>query len=79
MTISIWGQLKGHPAEVIDRASSLKEAAYLAGEYRMAYGKDWAVWYGRKDGTIPEKPKRMGYWEYRKQQAMRAGHWTASM
>ena len=76
MTISIWGQPDGGPAEVIDRASSMQEAAYLASEYRMAYGRGWKVWAGRKDGTLPEKKKRLSYWEYKRQQA---GHWTASM
>jgi len=60
MTISIWGQLPGKAAEVIDRASSLQEAQYLAGEYQLAFGRQWRVWYGRKDGTMPEpKPKRL--------------------
>ena len=73
MTISIWGQPEGGPAEVIDRASSMQEAAYLAGEYRMAYGKGWKVWAGRKDGTLPEKKKRLSYWEHKRQSAQARG------
>lgn len=70
MTISIWGQLPGKAAEVIDRASSVREARYLAGEYQLAYGRQWKVWYGRKDGTPPpeKKPKRLSYWEYKREQ-----------
>jgi len=48
MTISIWGKYQGK-AEVIDRASSKREASYLAGEYRMAFGRDWTIWVGRRD------------------------------
>lgn len=68
MTISIWGKYKNNPPEVIDHASSVQEAGYLAGEYRMAYGRDWVVWTGRKDGTMPEKKKkRPSYMEYKQQ------------
>jgi hypothetical protein len=70
MTISIWGQLPGKAAEVIDRASSVQEARYLVGQYRMAFGPQWKkIWYGRKDGTLPEKKKRLSYWEYKCEQA----------
>jgi len=48
MTISIWGKYKTAPAEEIDEAADEKEANYLIGEYRMAYGRDWHVWAGRK-------------------------------
>lgn len=47
--VSIWGRLKGHAPEKIDSASSSREAAYLAGEYQLAFGRDWVVWCGRKD------------------------------
>jgi|WetSurSiteA1Bulk_404760.scaffolds.fasta_scaffold140505_2 hypothetical protein len=30
-------------SEVIDRASTLKEAYYLKGEYEIAYGNDWDI------------------------------------
>jgi hypothetical protein len=79
MTISIWAQQDGQPAEKIDQASSRREAAYLAGEYRMAYGQGWRVWAGRKDGTLPEKKKRLSYWEHKREQQTLTGHWTASM
>ena len=54
MTISIWFKPKNGPAEVIDRASTKGQAAYLLGEYRMAFGSSaGVVWAGRKD----EMPK----------------------
>lgn len=49
MTISIWGRYKDRKPEVIDRATNKRDAAYLAGEYRLAFGKDWKVWLGRRD------------------------------
>ncbi len=49
MTISIWGKLKGKKPEVIDRASSPRDAAYLVREYKMAFGRDWVIWAGRRD------------------------------
>jgi len=30
-------------SEVIDRATTEKEANYLASEYRMAFGRDWLI------------------------------------
>lgn len=57
MNISIWYRNNGNKPEVVDRASSKNEAAYLEHEYRMAFGclpgqhrhgKD-KVWAGRKD------------------------------
>lgn len=49
-TISIWGRYHGTgKAEVIDRASSEDEAYKLLNEYRMAYGRGWTIWVGRKD------------------------------
>jgi len=53
MTISIWGRYKDRAPEVIDRAASRMDAAYLVGEYVLAFGKDWKIWSGRKD----EEPK----------------------
>jgi len=49
MTISIWGKYQGKKPEVIDRASSPRDAAYLVGEYKMAFGRDWVIWSGRLD------------------------------
>jgi hypothetical protein len=45
--VKIWGEYQGS-AEVIDEASSWKEARRLAGEYRLAYGAGWLIWCGRK-------------------------------
>lgn len=58
-TISIWGKYRG-TVEKIDSASNQQEAAYLAGEYQLAYGRDWEVWAGRKDRqeTQQREPRR---------------------
>lgn len=48
-TISIWGRLKGHKPELIDTASTKAQAECRAREYRIAFGKDWKIWIGRKD------------------------------
>jgi hypothetical protein len=48
MTINIWGKYKGAVPEIIDTATSLRDAEYLIREYRMAYGKDWLIWQGRR-------------------------------
>lgn len=57
MSVSIWYRREGCKPEVVDRASSEKEAAYLEYEYAMAFGtlprqhrhgKD-KVWAGRRD------------------------------
>jgi len=45
----IWGRyVPNDTVEKIDQASSQKDADYLAGEYRMAFGRDWKIWAGRK-------------------------------
>lgn len=51
--ISIWGKWhRTGKTERIDTAASKKDAAYLVGEYQMAFGQDWHVWSGRKqDGN----------------------------
>jgi hypothetical protein len=49
MTISIWGRLKGKKPEKIDEAASPTGAAFLVGEYRLAFGMDWKIWSGRRD------------------------------
>lgn len=38
------GRYKQGEKEVIDCAGSQGEADALLGEYRMAYGRDWALW-----------------------------------
>ena len=67
MTISIWAQSGGRAPEKVDEASSAQEAEYMAREYRMAYGAGWSVWAGRRDGTMPEKKKRLSYAEHKQQ------------
>jgi hypothetical protein len=57
MTISIWYRPERGEPEVIDRASSEREAGYLAHEYAMAFGTlpgqflhgKARVWAGRRD------------------------------
>ena len=49
MTISVWGRYKDKAPEKIDQATSESSAAYLVREYRLAFGRDWKVWAGRKD------------------------------
>ena len=56
MTISIWGKYLNKKPEVIDRASSPANAEYLVGEYRMAYGRDWVIWAGRRDQMFDQMP-----------------------
>lgn len=48
MTYKIWGKLKGHPTELVDTATSKTDATYMLHEYRMAFGKDWTLWIGKK-------------------------------
>lgn len=56
MAISIWGTChQNGKTEKIDQASSKKEAAYLAREYQLAFGRGWTVWCGRKDRRNPEE------------------------
>jgi len=38
----IIGIYKGQ-LEVVDEASSIQEANYLLGEYRIAFGKEWSL------------------------------------
>lgn len=38
----IIGKYRGQ-SEVIDEAGTLKEANYLANEYRIAYGQGWTI------------------------------------
>lgn len=39
----IMGKYKGR-IEEIDTADDHKEAEFLLGEYRMAFGPDWTLW-----------------------------------
>ncbi len=43
---TIWGKYKGR-VERVDSCSK-KDVAYLLGEYRLAFGKGWTLWAGRK-------------------------------
>ena len=56
-TISIWGRHHGR-TEKIDSASSQSSAEYLAGEYRLAIGREWTIWTGRRDAQEIEDRNR---------------------
>ena len=43
----IWGEYEGKK-EKIDRAKTEHEANYLVGEYRLAFGKGWKIWWKKK-------------------------------
>jgi hypothetical protein len=42
---AIMGSYKGKPAEQIDTAVDIEDANYLVGEYKMAFGRGWEIWY----------------------------------
>lgn len=44
--MTIWGKYRGK-IEAIDTCTKA-DCAYLVGEYRLAYGKDWVIWAGLK-------------------------------
>lgn len=44
---TIWGRLKGQQPERVDQCAK-KDVAYTLREYRLAFGKDWTLWAGRK-------------------------------
>lgn len=60
--IAIWGKYKGN-IEKIDKAYSQREADRLAGEYRMAFGRDWIIWTGRKSDFVsnPYSVRKLPY------------------
>jgi hypothetical protein len=47
--MTIWGKYKNKPIEKIDQASNQRDADYLVGEYRLAFGRDWIIWAGKKN------------------------------
>lgn len=40
---SIMGEYRGNQEE-IDTSESLVEAEFLAEEYKMSFGQEWAIW-----------------------------------
>ena len=56
-TISIWGRYLDNEPEKVDSAHSQNSAEYLAAEYKLAFGRDWKVWAGRKDQEPKDEPK----------------------
>ena len=59
MPINIWGRYKRAAPEIIDTAESMKDAVYMVGEYRIAYGQDWLVWHGRRKDGGPDEASKM--------------------
>jgi hypothetical protein len=55
-SISIWGRHHGR-TEKVDSATNQRDAAYLVGEYQMAYGREWTVWMGRRDEGQPQRDR----------------------
>jgi hypothetical protein len=47
---TIYGSYRGNTEE-IDTAEDLTSAEYLVGEYKLAYGKDWDIWYEDAQGN----------------------------
>ena len=49
--MTIWGKLtqhgQSHGVEKIDSCEP-REVAHMLREYRMAFGKDWILWAGKK-------------------------------
>jgi len=55
--MNIWGRYQGRPPEKIDSDLPKNDALRCLYEYRLAFGKDWILWLGRKkdDPTIRSK------------------------
>jgi len=53
--INIWMRYKTDKAERIDSARDERNAEYLANEYRIAYGKDFKIWIGKKSDENNKK------------------------
>ena len=60
-TISVWYKSPDGKYEVVDRASSKKNAEYLANEYAIAFGCGYKQWlYGKAKvwaGTRQDEPQ----------------------
>ncbi len=56
---TIYGTYKGNTEE-IDTAEDLQSAEYLVGEYKLAYGKDWTIWYEDAQGNKGDMPAAPG-------------------
>ena len=52
-TFVIMGQYKDKKPEVLSHADDLENAEILVGEYKMAHGRDWKIWY-ELEGTVAE-------------------------
>ena len=49
MSYVIYTSYKGRSKEETDTADTRKEAEFLVGEYRMAFGSTFTVWYEEAD------------------------------
>jgi hypothetical protein len=50
--IKIWGKYQNHAKEELDTAKDVKDAKYLVGEYRLAFGSGWTIW-----ADLPDEQK----------------------
>jgi hypothetical protein len=57
---TIYGKYRGKTEE-IDTAEDLQSAEYLVGEYGLAYGNKWEVWYEDAHGNRGDMPPAPGY------------------
>lgn len=56
--MAIWGRYKGTgKVEQVDSG----DTAYLLAEYRLAFGKDWILWRGRKKDEPRSNPQLKKY------------------
>jgi len=44
----IIGQYRDHEPEEIDTADGPQDARIMVGEYRMAFGPEWQIWFCRR-------------------------------
>jgi len=57
MKCTVWGRYKNKEAEIIDTAKNPKEAQFMVGEYRMAFGSGWVIWYDEPHTVSEPKDK----------------------
>ena len=50
--MTIWGKYKDKPIEKIDSCKK-KDAEYMINEYKLAFGRDWIIWAGKKSDYKP--------------------------
>jgi hypothetical protein len=50
VTYKVMGKYRGKTEE-LDSTTSAKNAHYLEGEYRLAFGRDWTIWVEAHKGS----------------------------